>query len=57
MIEKIELYDLLTAVLHGVLFLAYVMAFFPQGVRGVSCSEMPEAVVVMVFIALSYFCG
>lgn len=57
MVEKIDLYDITTAMLHGVLFLAYTFFLFPQIIVEMKGVELPEVVIVIVFIAITYFCG
>lgn len=57
MIEKLDLYDVLTALLHGVLFMTYCCTLFPSLQTSVQNIALPESVLIVMFVATAYFIG
>lgn len=57
MLEKLDLYDVVTSLLHGTLLLASGLVLFPQAMDFVRHIELPEIVLSIMFVSTAYFFG
>lgn len=57
MIEKLSIYDLMTSVLHGTIFLVAVLMLFPQIINILHPVEVPEILLSVIFVCITYFWG
>ena len=57
MIERIDIYDAMTSLLHGTLFLATSFVLFPQVINVVHPLEAFEVLQSIIFICIAYFLG
>ena len=57
MLDKIDIYDVVTSLLHGTLFLVAGCVLFPQSMKVISPLEMSEVVSSIAFISIAYFTG
>lgn len=57
MIDKFDIYDIVTSLLHGTLFLGASVVLFPQAINFVRPLEISEVVMSAIFISVAYFLG
>lgn len=57
MLERFDLYDITTSLLHGVLLLAALIFLFPQLNETVNLSQLSESFSVIIFISIAYVTG
>ena len=57
MIEKFDIYDVMTSLLHGTLFLAATFVLFPQVISVERPLEVSEILLSIIFISIAYFLG
>lgn len=57
MIDKFDIYDIVTSLLHGTLFLGASIVLFPQVMNVVHPLEISEVVLSAMFISVAYFLG
>lgn len=57
MIDKFDIYDIVTSLLHGTLFLVASVVLFPKTISVVRPLEISEVVMSAMFISGAYFLG
>ena len=57
MIDKFDIYDIVTSLLHGTLFLGASFVLFPQAINNVRPLDISEVVMSAMFISVAYFLG
>lgn len=57
MIEKFDIYDMVTTILHGTLFVASCIVLSPKTTRVLATLNMPETISATIFICTAYFAG
>ena len=57
MLEKIDIYDIVTSFVHGTLFVMACLVLFPQCLDVVRILAVPEIVATLMFVSLTYFLG
>ena len=57
MLEKIEIYDAITSLLHGTVFIIVSFVLFPQLMNVISPLEVSQIVTSIGFISIAFFVG
>lgn len=57
MLEKLELHDVVTALLHGTLLMGATVVLFPEVVACARIPEFPEGIPTLLFLFAAYFLG
>jgi hypothetical protein len=57
MLEKIDIYDAMTSLMHGTLFLMAGYALFPYAMKMISPLEVSEFASSIAFVCIAYFVG
>lgn len=57
MIEKIDIYDIVTSLVQGSLFVMACLVLFPQCLDAMRILAVPEIVATLMFVSLTYFIG
>ena len=57
MLEKLELHDVVTALLHGTLLMGVTLVLFPKVVDSIGIPNLPEGIPTLFFLFGAYFIG
>ena len=57
MLEKLELHDVVTALLHGTLLIGATVVLFPKLLDFIGMSDLPEGIPTLFFLFWAYFIG